>query len=825
MMPQDLKNSLLQNWQSCREAVCSAARKIAGKTKALFRDWKYAGQLVCVGVAATAFVLILATTPAHSQENTYDLMKLNIPFDRWNILGGPVSLNDKGEIVGWLWDIAPGSNDLGHGFFYDSNGGAVISFLNYPGASETGISDINNKGVIVGNYVRFDAKGENIINSSGFIYKNGGFSRFKVPFGSTWSQIGGINNYGHIVGTFSNTHKYYYYWGEPASGFIYKNGSYSTFSYPGAQMTIPYSINDQGDIVGCYRMAPGYEQYTFLYKNGAFTTLGNCGRDFSPQKINNHGQITGVCDAEPSNRCLYEIGEDGPSYKPGIYSINNKGQMVVLRCDPPNNQSNCFYYLASPKIPVPVIVIPGIVGSMSSCLFVNPESGQACPDNYEFVYAHSFPGWVVPNINLTPEWILDPTVMEVYKSLVQELRNSGTPVYEMPYDWRKKNDDTAKTLRDLIERAKRETGSKKVDIVAHSMGGLVARYYIEKVQKTANVRKLVMLGTPNRGSCNAYYSWEGADFSKSGFVANNFFFSNLIEDMYAAYDRDDLTVQQFVRFAVPALQQLLPADYYLYRKDNIGKPVVIKISDMKFHNEIVPVLNSNTLTKKLGIDNIRIFAGNTKDTIGSILVDRDDNGTYPDGAPIRTFRSVLGDGVVSSVSARLGNSGVSVLSVDAEHTRLPDVCRANVVRFLAGEALQATNSVKAETPSALSTTVPSNLFIGTSEKINMGLTTLDGRRLGKFPFEETKVIEVDNPYYRGNNEHTAAIGMSNPSAGEYTLNISTRELQTDYKIVVSYTDKTGTNTRELIRGAVTRDDVQTRRFKLRDASGMTLELR
>ena len=40
----------------------------------------------------------------------------------------------------------------------------------------------------------------------------------------------------------------------------------------------------------------------------------------------------------------------------------------------------------------------------------------------------------------------------------------------------------------------------KVDIIAHGMGGLAARWYIEKGDGRESVRKLIMLGTPNEGS-------------------------------------------------------------------------------------------------------------------------------------------------------------------------------------------------------------------------------------------------------------------------------------------------------------------------------------
>lgn len=42
--------------------------------------------------------------------------------------------------------------------------------------------------------------------------------------------------------------------------------------------------------------------------------------------------------------------------------------------------------------------------------------------------------------------------------------------------------------------------TKKLDIVAHSMGGLVARWFIEQGHGNQVVRRLVMLGTPNAGS-------------------------------------------------------------------------------------------------------------------------------------------------------------------------------------------------------------------------------------------------------------------------------------------------------------------------------------
>ncbi len=45
-----------------------------------------------------------------------------------------------------------------------------------------------------------------------------------------------------------------------------------------------------------------------------------------------------------------------------------------------------------------------------------------------------------------------------------------------------------------------QTGAPKVDIVAHSMGGLVSRWYIQHERYHNNVRKLIMIATPNHGT-------------------------------------------------------------------------------------------------------------------------------------------------------------------------------------------------------------------------------------------------------------------------------------------------------------------------------------
>ncbi|MFO7168114.1 MAG: hypothetical protein DIU80_008795 [Chloroflexota bacterium] len=78
-----------------------------------------------------------------------------------------------------------------------------------------------------------------------------------------------------------------------------------------------------------------------------------------------------------------------------------------------------------------------------------------------------------------------------------------------PYDWRRDNRAAAHRLKEVVERKlglwrKRPGMSKaRAILIAHSMGGLVARYYLEVLGGWDSCRALITFGTPHRGSLNA----------------------------------------------------------------------------------------------------------------------------------------------------------------------------------------------------------------------------------------------------------------------------------------------------------------------------------
>lgn len=60
--------------------------------------------------------------------------------------------------------------------------------------------------------------------------------------------------------------------------------------------------------------------------------------------------------------------------------------------------------------------------------------------------------------------------------------------------------DHAAHLAGSVERLRRVSGAPKVDLVCHSMGGLIANWYISRLGGDAHVRRLVTIGTPWRGT-------------------------------------------------------------------------------------------------------------------------------------------------------------------------------------------------------------------------------------------------------------------------------------------------------------------------------------
>jgi pimeloyl-ACP methyl ester carboxylesterase len=194
----------------------------------------------------------------------------------------------------------------------------------------------------------------------------------------------------------------------------------------------------------------------------------------------------------------------------------------------------------------PVIVIPGTLGSQ----LVNRRTGeQVWPGLFvphsdtlalpiaSTVFTENADDIVATEILETARLAKLIPEISVYDSLLETLERYGgyrrgqldappedgdrDTFYVFAYDWRRDNVESAQMLAQKIARLKQQLNRPdlRFDIIAHSMGGLVARYYAMYGDRDAlqagsdgprpdwsgaqHLEKLVMLGTPNAGLMDA----------------------------------------------------------------------------------------------------------------------------------------------------------------------------------------------------------------------------------------------------------------------------------------------------------------------------------
>jgi len=78
-----------------------------------------------------------------------------------------------------------------------------------------------------------------------------------------------------------------------------------------------------------------------------------------------------------------------------------------------------------------------------------------------------------------------------------------------PYDWRLSNVFNAKRLAkeaiDALDQWRKQPGmgDAKLVLICHSMGGLIAQYFAEKLGGAEIIRSIITIGTPHRGALNS----------------------------------------------------------------------------------------------------------------------------------------------------------------------------------------------------------------------------------------------------------------------------------------------------------------------------------
>jgi uncharacterized membrane protein len=185
----------------------------------------------------------------------------------------PAGVNVSDAVVGSFEDL---TTLLNHGFQWSAGVGELYD---YPGASQTWLSGVNDGGLAVGSYLDSNGRG------FGFFLKNGQAKQLSVP-GAYNTFPSGLNNRDAIVGSYDT------FDGGPNVGFAMYGSKITTIQFPGAVSTYPAAINDAGAIVGYYY--DGNTEHGFLEYQNQYSKLEPPGASSSyADGINNSGEIVG----------------------------------------------------------------------------------------------------------------------------------------------------------------------------------------------------------------------------------------------------------------------------------------------------------------------------------------------------------------------------------------------------------------------------------------------------------------------------------------------------------------------------------------------------
>ena len=256
--------------------------------------------------------------------------------------------------------------------------------------------------------------------------------------------------------------------------------------------------------------------------------------------------------------------------------------------------------------------------------------------------------------------IADSLVARTYQGAIDFFTANGyilsKDIFIFPYDWRKDISLTAPLLDQKIQQIKTQTGSAKVDIVAHSMGGLVARNYIADAGKASNVRKLFTLGTPHLGAVNSLKALKYGDCLTI----------RQLKDFPVCIGLNPLETKDVVQSMI-SMYELTPSQSYFnfYSGEDSSHPYPYKtelgslnysqiktlLTGLSYNTSLFsPSENfhnlDNSLSNTNGVD-VVVIAGSGKNTLGQIIEEK----TKKD------IMNVNGDGTVPLFSASLIDSG------------------------------------------------------------------------------------------------------------------------------------------------------------------------
>jgi len=279
----------------------------------------------------------------------------------------------------------------------------------------------------------------------------------------------------------------------------------------------------------------------------------------------------------------------------------------------------------TPTEKYPLVIVPGFFASYNRSALLHNETTVAQHDWY------------------TPDFVKE------YNALIHTLEENKYKInadfFVFNYDWRKKIRDIEVDFDLYINNILSLTGKNKVNIVGHSLGGVISRFFQER--EPDKVFKNITLASPHLGVPQVYKPVGGGEIEKENsllWLAEK----SLLLINKKGFESDKNTINR----VFPILSDLLPVYPYLKKGNNY-----LDIDSLIIKN------NYLIATPSLS-DNTTVFASDYQDTLFGYTLGKRTTldkmlDLYPDGRPmVKLFDK--GDVVVPFISAGIGQTPIIV---------------------------------------------------------------------------------------------------------------------------------------------------------------------
>ena len=435
--------------------------------------------------------------------------------------------------------------------------------------------------------------------------------------------------------------------------------------------------------------------------------------------------------------------------------------------------------------PNPVILIPGIMGS-----------------------------WKVSG-----KWELDP-ILHTYDNLWEALKaagyEEGKTLFALPYQWRFSSGYTAMLLKDKIQEIKNICHCDKVDLIGHSMGGLVARAYIEDVSYANDVDRMIFLATPHRGATKAYLMWEGGEM---GLGEKDLLMQRLfqVEAEFNGYGYVSKYIQEL---PVESVKELLPTYDYLRDKDS---GTLRSYPNNYPRNSFLELLNNSAMLNKLQAAKVYNFVADAGEnsTIDNLrVVQKDDAfGEWAYGYP-ENYSGMCGDHGLeygagdTTVPKRSNNNFISLddAVINTNHGDIVTDAQKKIIEILTG--YKPTQEIK-------NNFIRNLLLVRIFSPADFAIIAPNGQRLGKDFIKNQNVNEIPESYYSGFSEGPEFAVIPNPADGQYRVELEGTG-KGNYRLSLSALDDDEQSLDKEFRGQI--DLGQDHTFEINYSSGSDVQL-